>query len=142
MEKVMEIERKKPTTPWKPASQLGVPKEYLRPDYIPRWKRLEELEKARMEGWEPVKSKNPSNVAPQKTLIDGTPLSSVVIKRGLILCEMPVEVAEERAKFFATLTNKGLEGSVKRYKDVANLKEGVSAYGEISIKIGSKEEGG
>lgn len=137
----MEIERKKPTTPWKPASQLGVPKEYLRPDYIPRWKRLEELEKARMEGWEPVKSKNPSNVAPQKTLIDGTPLSSVVIKRGLILCEMPVEVAEERKKFFDTLTNKGLEGSVKKYKDATNIDGSERAYGEVNIKIGSKEGG-
>lgn len=142
LEKVqVEPERKKPTTPWKPASFLDVPNEYRRPGYLLRWKREDELERAKMEGWETVKSKNPSNVAPQKTLIDGTPLSSVVHKRGLILCEMPVEVAEERKRFFDTLTNKGLEGSVKKYKDATNIDGSERAYGEVNIKIGSKEGG-
>lgn len=133
--KVPELQPKSPTTPWKPASQLTVNRQYLNPNSKLRWCRKEDYEKKLEEGWIPVKSKHPSSVNPGKTMIDGTPLDSTVQKRELILMEMPMEMAESRKKYHEEITN-GLLPAKKKEFDTETTVEGHGkrAYGKITIE--------
>ncbi|MBT9167527.1 MAG: hypothetical protein DDT19_00865 [Syntrophomonadaceae bacterium] len=135
----MEDKKKPPTQPWKPASYLKVSDKYRKPGYRLRWVNKDILEKRAEEGWTPVSKVSGASdkIAPEKTIIDGKQIDTTVQKRTLILCEMPEEVAQARDKFYADLTDSGIEAMKSRYIGETSIPgHGSCAYGSLEIKIG------
>ncbi len=129
------LKPKPPTSPWKPASQLTVNRNYLKSGFTQRWCRKDDYEKKLEEGWTPVISKHPSSVNPGKTLIDGTPLDNTVQKRELILMEMSNEMVESRRKYHEEITNGLLRSKKDEFdKETAVEGHGKRAYGKITIE--------
>lgn len=119
------------TKPWRPASLLHVINKD--PNFVYRWVREDNMEKAMLEGREPVRSTNKNGEsAPFITLSDGTRIDGVVRKRRLILCKMPREMAEARDNYYQERTNMLLESTTAEYESrVAG--EGSKPYGQIQI---------
>jgi hypothetical protein len=114
MSEDLKVEKKKTkvTQPWKPASILQV--NMKSKDHRPRWCRKDILDKKKLEGWEPIKWSDAD--APEKTIIDGSPMSAFVEKRGLILCRMPEEMAKSREKYYKEITDRALPEAIEQFK--------------------------
>lgn len=117
----------RPTQPWRPVSQLFSTKiQGMRP----RWVRKDLLEKRIEEGWQPRLSDSKNRLeAPEKTIIDGVPLSKYVMKRGMILCDMPEDLAKSREQYYRKIS----EGGLKANKAELDRETGGQAYGEVKI---------
>jgi hypothetical protein len=115
------------TQPWRPVSQLFSTKlQGMRP----RWVRKDLLEKRIEEGWQPRLSDSKSRLeSPESTIIDGTPLSRYVIKRGMILCDMPEQLARSREAYYRKISDGGLKGTNAEL----DAGTGGNTYGDISI---------
>lgn len=133
------IKPKAPATePWRPVSMLEVTGK--EDGYRYRWVRKDLLDKRVLEGWEPVVATKKARVeAPEATIIDGTPLSTYVIKRGLVLCRMPLDRVQARTEYYRRLSR----GAVKKEVDI--LADGIrneaagsksAAYGKIEVTLG------
>jgi len=115
------------TQPWRPASILTATR---LAGMRPRWVRKDLLEKRVEEGWQPRLSDTKGRVeAPEKTMIDGVPLSRFVTKRGMVLCDMPEEMAQSREKYYRDMNDAGLSS---RKAELSN-QTGGNAYGDIQI---------
>lgn len=124
--------KKPPTTPWKPAPMLTV--RGKDPNYRYRWVRKDLLDKRLEEGWEPiVNTSDPRVQAPETTIVDGTPMSTYVTKRGLILCRMPEERAVARSKYYRDMT----DGSLTTVVDELKEKVGVDPNTGKSLSFGN-----
>lgn len=139
-------EKEEITEPWSPANILTIDqslKDKLEEMGLrPRWKRKDELDKARLEGWEPLNVKDPDIASKVRTLIDGSSLGTTIEKRNLILCVMPLKRVAARAKFFEKMTDDSLHGNIDKFKQETNVPgHGARAYGSVDVKIGSKEGG-
>jgi len=115
--------QKQHTEPWKPAKLLEVKPI---PGWRLHWVRMDDLERATAEGWEPVKGKDLT----QRTTIDGTQMDSNVTKRELILCKMPEGRAKQMDAYFAKKSAEALSESVKTFEESGD--PGLS-YGSIKI---------
>jgi hypothetical protein len=107
--------------------------------YTYRWVRKDLLDKRTLEGWEPVVATKRSRVeAPESTIIDGTPLSTYVVKRGLVLCRMTKERVEERTKYYRRLSQGAIRREVEDLEAQAKVGDypRLGAYGEIKISVG------
>jgi len=117
------------TKPWQPASILVVP-DAIKAKYSGkrlRWIRKTDLDRKMAEGWEPVQGQDKT----ERTVIDGAQADSKIIKRELILCNMPEEMAKSRDAYYAEKTNSALESSVDEYKRKAGGEK--ETYGSITI---------
>ena len=113
------------TEPWKPALILkceDVPGKRL------KWVRQDLIERFKAEGW--IISNSITKTA--GTIIDGSPLTSTVQKRELVLMEISEARAKARDKYYKSLTDGALGGSVQEFKDVAQEGTGKS-YGDVKI---------
>jgi len=115
------------TQPWRPVSQLFSRKlNGMRP----RWVRKDLLEKRIEEGWQPRLSDSKSRLeSPESTIIDGSPLSKYVIKRGMILCDMPEALAQSREAYYRRVS----AGGLKATNAELDAGTGGTTYGEINI---------
>ena len=131
------------TTPWKPSSYLGIP-EKIKTKYLTgyrgRFCSKSQLSKKLAEGWEVVSiTAEDKKFLNPPTLIDGKPLTSEVHVRELILVRMPEELAKGRDKYFAEVTDGGLDSSVQRYKDGTQMgNHPACATGKIEVIHGNK----
>ena len=123
---------RKMNQPWRPASILTArKKEGMRS----RWVRKDLLEKRIEEGWFPRISHAKSRIeASESTMIDGKPLSSYVVKRNLILCDMPEEMAKSREAYFKSLADSGLEAQKNEFKNQTNIGGASYAYGDVKTE--------
>lgn len=128
---VVDVKPSIPTTPWKPAKILSMPK---KPGFRQKWVREDLTERFEAEGWKFVEDRKKVLNTP-KTIVDGVPLSTAVKKRELLLMELPEAVAKQREAYFKSLTDGALKASVQKFKDTANEGSGKS-YGEVVIKGG------
>lgn len=119
---------KPPTTPWKPAEVLKLPK---KPGFRQKWVREDIVDKFLAEGWKFVEDKKKA-LNPPKTIVDGASLSTTVRKRELVLMEMPEVLAKERDAYYKSLSDGALAGSVSEFKKVAN-EDGGKSYGKVEI---------
>jgi hypothetical protein len=130
-----EIPNPKPTTPWKPASMLTVSGKD--PAYRYRWVRKDLLDKRLEEGWEPAIKTTSSRIeAPETTIIDGSPLTSYITKRGLVLCRMPKETAQARAAYYKKMTDGGFPTIVEELREKVGVDPSTGkdlSYGNITI---------
>ena len=129
-----EVVKKVVTTPWKPASMLSVVGKD--PNYRYRWVRKDLLDKRLEEGWEPVVASAKSRLeAPESTTVDGTPITTYTIKRGLILCRMPEETALARTAYYKKMSDGALPRVVEKLQEDTNMGDGKGplAYGNITI---------
>jgi len=104
--------KKTPTTPWRPIKRLNVPSELKDPRFVYRFvntkkdgnenKKLDEGWEYDMELTEKLKARN---LAPLRSLSDGTPIDSAYRVRELIVMRMPKETAAERNKYYLDKTN-------------------------------------
>ena len=117
-----------PTEPWKPASILTADKLEGRRS---RWVRKDQLEKRMSEGWVPREAKDTT----PKTILDGSQQGSYVMKRNLILCDMPEAKAKSRDAYYKHLTDGAVEDSISKLKE----KTQGGTYGKIEVTQG---EGG
>lgn len=124
-------ESKKATEPWRPASMLTCKPI---PGMRPRWVRKDLLEKRMAEGWQPRISTDKGRIdAPEKTLVDGKPLSSYVVKRNLVLCDMPEEMAKSREEYYRKLTDSGLEAQKNELERGTAVGGKSYNYGDIEV---------
>lgn len=125
----IEVPERKMNQPWRPASILTArKKEGMRS----RWVRKDLLEKRIEEGWTPRISNTRSRIdSPENTMIDGKPLSSYVVKRNLILCDMPEEMAQAREAYYKKLADSGLEAQKNEFKNQTNIGGSSYAYGDV-----------
>jgi hypothetical protein len=118
----------KANQPWRPASILTTSR---LPGMRPRWVRKDLLEKRIEEGWQPRLSDSKSRIeSPEKTIVDGMPLSRFVVKRNMVLCDIPEDLAQSREKYYRDINDAGL---VARKTELANQTGGQS-YGEITVE--------
>jgi hypothetical protein len=115
------------TQPWRPVSQLFSTKlQGMRP----RWVRKDLLEKRIEEGWQPRLSDTKNRVeSPEKTIIDGIPLSKYVMKRGMILCDIPEVLAQSRESYYRRMN----DGGLRSQKAELDAGTGGNTYGDIVI---------
>lgn len=126
-------QKPKPNEPWRPASMLEAPK---KPGFRRKWVRKDKLAKALMEGWVKVEGKDEI----EQTLLDGSQSGSQIIKRNLVLCEMPEEMGKSRDAYFQQQTDELMPASVDKFKEAAKEGSGSpQAYGKVEINLG---EGG
>ena len=122
-----DSQTKRATQPWRPVSQLFSIKI---PGMRPRWVRKDLLEKRIEEGWQPRLSDSKNRLeAPEKTIIDGVPLSKYVMKRGMILCDIPEALAQSREDYYRRLNDGGLRSQNAEF----DAGTGGNAYGDISV---------
>ena len=118
------------TKPWQPASVLAV--KGKTPGMRYRWIRLDNLEKAMLEGWEPVKSTNQNKeTAPVATLSDGTKIDGIIKKRNLVLCKTSEEIAQARHNYYQSKNEALLDSSVREFETAVGKKQ---AYGNIKVE--------
>ena len=118
------------TKPWQPASVLAV--KGKTPGMRYRWIRLDNLEKAMLEGWEPVKSTNQNKeTAPVATLSDGTKIDGIIKKRNLVLCKTSEETAQARHNYYQSKNEALLDSSVREFETAVGKKQ---AYGNIKVE--------
>jgi hypothetical protein len=122
---------KPPTTPWKPAEVLKLPKKL---GFRQRWVREDIVDRYLAEGWKLVEDKKKA-LNPPKTIVDGVPLSTTVRKRELVLMEITEALAKERDVYYKSLTDGALKGSINEFKKVAN-EDGAKSYGKVEISGG------
>jgi hypothetical protein len=112
--------RKKPTRPWQPAARLDVPAALKRNGYRLHWKRKRDIEKAMLEGWNPVVDKRLKSVLQHtqedrdRASVGGAGLGTSYEMRELILCEMPEELALGREEYHKKLTDSRLVAGAKK----------------------------
>jgi hypothetical protein len=122
------------TKPWEPAPLLPVSGKD--PNYVYRWVRLDNLDKAMVEGWDPVKGVNKGKEEPPPILLlDGTQIDSAIRKRNLILCKMPKELADKRNAYYQARTDSLLEAQAEKFKEEV----GGRTYGGIKVVEGTKK---
>jgi hypothetical protein len=122
----------KPTRPWKPASILTASK--IR-GMRQRWVRKDLLEKRMEEGWQPRMSFTKGRIdAPETTIIDGKPLSQYVMKRNLVLCDMPEELAQGREAYYKRMTDGGLKAQENEFVKSTQVGGDSYAYGGIKVE--------
>lgn len=131
--------KKKVTTPWKPASLLQMKGKEAGWRY--RWCARDTLDKKLAEGWEPVQAqKSPQGkdaALGDITLVDGTRLTGIIIKRDLVYCRMPEEMAKSREEYYAKLTDGALQSKMDEFKKDTNIPgQGQLSYGSIKIDRG------
>lgn len=120
------------TTSWKPASLLDV--QGKDPNYTYRWVSKSKIDsgKATAEGWEVVKTSTTGPKAPAKdSTKDGSPLDTTVQRREMILCRMPLEMKEARAKYYQ---DRAAENAIRSADETRRLG---NSYGK-----GIENEGG
>lgn len=143
--------------PWKPARVMDIPDGILDPRYRYRWvnkSKMGNVLKKRQEGWEPdfqTQKKIDEALgfgAMAKTLDDSAKsLDSTTQVRELILMRMPVELAEERSKFYERQTidpprhaKKLLRGEIDRQSREAGGEEDYGeVYGGIKEQVGNRK---
>lgn len=137
----MSVEEKKKvvTQPWRPANIIEVADKWKKPGFRRHWTRLDQIDKKIAEGWTFVKVANPAEVSPEKTIIDGTPTDGTVRKRGLILMEMPEEMAQARADYYKNLTDMSLKNKTKQFAKDTTVDGSQTSYGEIKITQGGSK---
>ncbi len=129
-------EKRKPTTPWKPANIIDMVEKHRRPGFRPRWVRVDQVDKKTAEGWNIIIGKNQQDVSHERTIIDGKPLDGTVRKRGLILMEMPEEMAQARAEYHKNLTEMSVKNKAKQFAKDTTVDGSITGYGEIKITQG------
>jgi hypothetical protein len=127
------------TTPWKPAERLHIPADIKRKyltGYRGRFVRADNLDMKLQEGWQKVEltSEEIKKIEPI-TLEHGKPTGSSLQRGKLILCRMPEKVAEERRKYFESLTSVGTKSQVDNLKQEGS-KIGVEVYSETKESKG------
>jgi len=122
--------------PWKPASLLHVANKD--PNFTYKWCRRDLMDKRIAEGWETVQAASGVN-APDFTLADGRRLTSLVVKRNLILCRMPKDLAKSRSQYYQKLADDNMSQGVEQFKRGTKLPGyDATAYGKIEIDAGQK----
>jgi hypothetical protein len=122
----------RPTQPWRPAPILHSTNI---PGMRPRWVRKDLLDKRIAEGWQPRLSNTNSRLeSPDKTIIDGVPLSRYVIKRNMVLCDMPEEMAKSREKYYRDMTDSGLSGTKSEYASQTSIGGQSYGYGDVKVE--------
>ena len=118
------------TEPWKPASLLKVPD---RAGHRRKWVRDELISRLSSEGWTKV-SKKTSGIKLEGTVLDGESQDDTVRMRELVLMEITEERAKGREKYFKSLSDSALQGSVDEFQRVASDGSG-SATGKIHVEV-------
>lgn len=122
----------KATQPWRPASIITATK---LDGFRSKWVRKDLLEKRIEEGWEPRLSDSKGRFeSPEKTMVDGVPLSRYVVKRNLVLCDMPEELAQSREAYYKRITDQGLSSQKTQFQQEAAVGGLSYAYGDIKIE--------
>lgn len=128
----IETGKRNMNEPWRPASLLTARKKQ---GFRSRWVRKDLLEKRIEEGWTPRQSNIKSRVdSMEQTLIDGRPLSTYVVKRNLVLCDIPEELAASRDAYYKKLASSGLQGVKADFTQ--NTKIDGEGYGYGKIEVG------
>lgn len=129
-------EKKKPTTPWKPANIIDVATKFKKPDFRLHWARTDQIDKKITEGWELVRSERPEDISPERAIIDGKSPDGTVRKRNLILMQMPEEMAQARAEYHKNLTEMSVKNKTKQFAQDTTVDGSQTSYGEIKITQG------
>lgn len=110
-----EIMREEEVIDWQAPSTLEAPP--ARAGFVQRWVRYASRREgdptnysnALREGWRPVRLSNvPQGYSPPTTSHKG--LGEVIGVEGLVLCEMPIRMARQRAAYYANLLRSQNEG--------------------------------
>jgi hypothetical protein len=153
IEKTEKVEKKRATTPWKPAKMLDIPENMKDPAFVYRFVNTQrqgnEMKKLQ-EGWEfdgkLARKLSEYHGLGGKTLADGTPLDSTYKVRELIVMRIPREKAESRDKYYSDrgqVSSRNIKNqmaqSVRGQKDGATEKWGddsFTLYGNVEESKG------
>lgn len=127
-------QKEEATEPWLQARILEVKDKDKRPGFVPKWVRVDLVDRFLAEGWKIVDNSD-KKINPPSTIIDGAPLDTTVRKRELVLMELPIARVKAREAYFKSLTDGALDASVNEFKKVANQGTGVG-YGEVKVVKG------
>jgi hypothetical protein len=123
---------KKGVKSWTPAAVTDVTNKEA--GYRYRWvnKDPDNLAKKKAEHWEYVDSATDSANAPAPRMEDGSPMTSVVDKRDVVLMRIPEEFAQGRDAYMNNKADSRIAAVTKQTKaDLA--KEGAEMHGDITI---------
>lgn len=107
----LDVKPIKLSKPWQPPSTIDVFKKKLGMRY--KWCKKDWIEKRLSEGWK-VTSKLDSS-GKEVNVPYNLSIDSTYQHRGLILCEMPEEMAESRNAYYQKLATSAQEGNKKQF---------------------------
>lgn len=129
------------TSPWKPATLMGIPENLKNPNYVYRFcskAREGNIEKKKAEGWEIDKELSKKmNLTP--TVNDGKPLDGTLHIRELVVMRMRKEMKESRDKYYSDLAKGAVGSANNEYRENAR-QMGIKTYDETETEmVGSFE---
>ena len=126
------IKKGKPV--WKPASAMEIIDKT--PGMVPRWvnKEPDNIAKKQFEGWEFVSGLQgaPPKHVDADRIDDGKPMTTIRERHDCVLMQLPEEMAQARADYFNSQTEKRTKALTSHIKKAAR-DEGSDIHGEITI---------